>query len=66
MKKKARARHETVNRRIKQFNILSNRYRSDLGMHGVVFTAICVITQIAIQTDSPLFQVDYFDNYDIL
>jgi DDE superfamily endonuclease len=62
MKSVARSRHETVNGRIKNFHILKNIYRSNLNDHGSVFSACAVITQIAIQTDEPLFQVEYKDN----
>lgn len=62
MKKEARARHETVNGRIKNFRILSNVYRNKIENHQTVFMTICVITQISIQAESPLFQVYYKDN----
>lgn len=62
MKKDARSRHETVNRRLKHFNILTHTYRHDVAEHGIAFRAVAVLTQIAIQTDEPLFQVDYYDN----
>ena len=56
-----RRRQETVNRRLKQWRILSDVFRPDLGMHGRVFSAIATITQLAIQHGEPLFQVDYND-----
>jgi hypothetical protein len=62
MKKLARARHETVNKRLKQFNILANVYRCSLDDHGYIFRAITIITQIAIQTEEPLFSMHYKDN----
>jgi hypothetical protein len=43
-----RRRHETVNRRFKKWKILSDVFRHDLGMHGRVFSAIVVISQLAI------------------
>ena len=57
----ARRRQETVNRRFKQWKILSDVFRHDLGMHGRVFSAIATITQLVIQHGEPLFQVDYND-----
>jgi hypothetical protein len=36
----------------------------DLTMHCRVFSAIAVITQLAIENGEPLFQVDYDDNLD--
>ena len=56
-----RRRHETVNRRFKQWKILSDVFRHDLGMHGRVFSAIATISQLAIQHGEPLFQVEYED-----
>jgi hypothetical protein len=61
MKSIVRARHETVNGRIKNFRILKDIYRSNLDDHGLVFKACAVIIQIAIQTDEPLFEVVYYD-----
>lgn len=54
-----RARHETVNRRFKEFNALQQRFRHDKEKHVHVFNAVAVIAQIAIANESPLFQVDY-------
>jgi len=61
MKQKAfvRSRHETCNKRFKQFQILKQVFRHEIRRHKGVFTAIAVITQISITTGSPLFQVDY-------
>jgi hypothetical protein len=58
-KSQARARHETVNGRIKNFNILKHTYRGNLGEHEFIFKACAVILQIAIQTDEPLYQISY-------
>ena len=46
MKAKARARHECVNRRFKQWGILQNRFRSGVEQHGVIFMAIANITNM--------------------
>ena len=56
-----RRRQETVNRRFKQWSILKQVFRHELSMHGRVFTAIVVISQLAIQNGEPLFQVEYND-----
>jgi hypothetical protein len=61
MKKLARARHETVNCRLKRFNILRKLYRHDLQTHGRVFHAIAIITQIGIEAGEQLFDIDYYD-----
>jgi hypothetical protein len=58
-KQTVRSRHETVNRRFKQFNVLGRTFRHDKERHTEVFTAVAVITQLSIETGSPLFQVDY-------
>ena len=50
-----------MNRRFKQWRILSDVFCHDLGMHGRVFSAITIITQLVIQHGEPLFQVDYND-----
>ena len=58
-KSDARARHETINRRLKQFGILGNRYRHDIGMHKIAFRACAVCTQIAFNAGEKAFQVNY-------
>ena len=54
-----RARQETVNKRFKQFNILSDRFRHDRGKHAPVFNAIAVVTQVSLRSGEPLFPVEY-------
>jgi len=44
MKENIGARHETVNRRFKQFNCLRN-FRHRIDLHGYCFDAVAVITQ---------------------
>jgi DDE superfamily endonuclease len=61
MQAKVRARHETVNKRFKQFNILNDEYRHDLEMHGDVFRAVAVITELSLQLGEPLYEVEYDD-----
>ena len=57
----ARARHETVNRRFKQFGVLNQRYRHKLEYHGIIFNAIANITQLMLENGMPLFGVHYID-----
>ena len=52
---------ETVNKRFKQWKISSDVFYHDLGIHNRIFSAIAVITQLAIQHSEPLFQVEYDD-----
>ena len=61
MKANARARHETVNRRLKHFGVLSHRYRHNINDHSTNFRAVAVITQLNIETNAPLYEVDYED-----
>ncbi len=70
-----RRRHETINRRFKQWGILKQVYRGDVTKHGQVFRLVAIITQLAIESGEPLFQVDYedpefdnlyFDDNDVL
>ena len=61
MKKLARARHETVNKRIKQFKVLSEQFRHPLEKHGICFRACANLTQLVIKYEAPLFQVVYYD-----
>ena len=56
-KRRARARHENLNRRLKEYRILSERFRHDLGKHKMVFEAVCVVVQYDIENERPLFQV---------
>jgi hypothetical protein len=56
-KKRARARHESFNGRIKSFAILSERFRHTLDNHKIVFEAVCVICQYNMQYGQPLFDI---------
>jgi DDE superfamily endonuclease len=56
-KKRARARHETFNKRIKSFGMLKQTFRSDIAYHRMAFEAVCVLVQYDIETDHPLFAV---------
>lgn len=61
MKSMARARHETLNRRFKQFTILGGRYRGDLKEHKNYMLAIANIVQIDIELGKEPFKVTYND-----
>ena len=62
-----RRRHETVNKRFKQWKILKDVFRGDITRHGLAFRVVSIVTQLAIENGEPLFSVDYedpdFDNY---
>jgi DDE superfamily endonuclease len=44
-KTRARARHESFNKRIKDFGILSERFRHGFNKHKIAFESVCVIVQ---------------------
>ena len=56
MTQRVRSRHETVNKRFKQWGILRQVFRHDLANHRNVFAASCVVTQLAIENGDPLFE----------
>jgi hypothetical protein len=58
----ARDRHETVNRRLRQWGALDGAYRHDRWKHHLAFQAVIVIEQIKFENGSPPFQVfNYID-----
>jgi hypothetical protein len=63
MKADVAARHETVNKRLKQYGCLTTRFRHDVAKHAACFRAVAVLTQLAIEYGEPLYQVAYSDNY---
>jgi hypothetical protein len=56
-KARARARHETINARLKNFRILDTRFRHGMAKHHIVFEVICVIVQYQFELGSVLFEV---------
>jgi DDE superfamily endonuclease len=56
-KKRARARHEDFNGRIKNFAVLSKRFRHPIDNHRIVFEEICVIVQYTMENGNPLFEI---------
>ena len=56
-KKRARARHETFNGRIKNFKVLEERFRHGVDKHQSVFEAVCVILQYEMENGHPLFDI---------
>ena len=56
-----RARHETLNGRLKNWGVLSQIFRHHIMMHGDVFRACAVVTQLTIQDGEPFFEVEYGD-----
>lgn len=59
-KSHARARHEQINRRFKQFQVLHQIFRHDTTKHAEVFWAVAVITQLSIELgDTLVWPVNY-------
>ncbi len=56
-KERARARHKTFNKRIKEFKIVDERFRHGVAKHKIVFEAICVIAQYDMENGRPLFDI---------
>lgn len=57
-----RARHETVNGRLKYFRILRALFRHDIRRHSSVFRAVAVITELNIEEGDGMFPVFYNDS----
>lgn len=51
------ARHDTANRRLKVFKIVSGVFRHDLALHSFCFRAVPNVVQLTLQTTNPLFTV---------
>ena len=56
---KALARHETVNRRLKQFGVLSKRFRHELSKHHLCFEAVTAATQLSFNRGEKPYRVTY-------
>ena len=54
-----RARHETVNRRFKQFNCLSRIFRHDVSKHSYCFRAVVVMTQLGIDFGEFIWELPF-------
>jgi hypothetical protein len=65
MKSLVHARHESVNARIKNFRILSTKFRNELSRHYMAFHAIVNMLQIEMQEGSTLYQV-YYDDKNVV
>ena len=57
----ARRRHETINKRFKQFGALKQIWRHRVCNHGLAFRVAAITTQVSIQFGEPLFDVEYQD-----
>ena len=52
------ARHETVNRRVKQFRCMKDIFRHELYLHPRFLHAVVNLTQLMIQNGEPLYSVE--------
>jgi hypothetical protein len=58
-KRNARARHETVNKRIKDFRCLHTLFRHDRRLHRSCFFAAVVVTQLSFENGDRPWQIAY-------
>ena len=56
-KMRARCRHESLNGRFKNFEILQARFRHGQECNGIAFAAVAVIVQYQMENGAPLFEV---------
>ena len=61
MQARVRSRHETFNGRLKNWANLKQVFRHDISLHGTVFLACAVITELMVENEEPLFAVEYKD-----
>ena len=59
MKGQARARHETINRSLKEFNVLRSTFRHDPGKHYLGFHAVVAVVQSEILSGRCTYQIEY-------
>ena len=57
-----RCRQETINARFKSWKCLDEQLRHSLARHSQMFRAVAVISQLAVESGEPLFQIDYDQN----
>jgi len=54
------ARHETLNKHLKQWSCLSRVFRHEVERHQVVFGAVAGITQLALENEEHLYDVNEY------
>jgi hypothetical protein len=52
------SRHETINERLKQFKVLSERFHHDIEKHSQCFRACAVLTQLSFEYDKGVFSLE--------
>jgi hypothetical protein len=61
MQERVRVHHKMLNRRLKNWGILSHVYRHNIMWHSYVFRACAVVTKLTIKNGEPIFKVEYED-----
>ena len=61
MHQRVRSRHETVNKRFKQWGCMRQLFHHGVLEHSAAFRAVAVLTQLALEHGEPLFEVEYDD-----
>ena len=56
-KRRARARQESFNARVKEFRVLSETFRSNHTTHQIIFEAVCVLVQFSMESSRPLMKM---------
>lgn len=51
------ARHDTLNRRLEIFNVLSTKFQHEISLHAYCFHVIANVTQMMIEHSHPLFEL---------
>ena len=54
-----RARHEIMNRRMKHFNVLRQRFRHHSSLHSFCFYAVANLTEVSIESGEKLFSINW-------
>ena len=63
IRNRVRTRQKTINKRLKQFNVLSSVFCHGALKHGVVLETVAVLTQLSFRRGEGLFQIDNNDYY---
>jgi hypothetical protein len=61
LRQRNRNRHETINKRLKDWKCLNSPCKHDLAKHSAMFRVVLVICQLAIESGESLFHLDYND-----
>ena len=61
MQSRVRSRHETLNGRLKIWEILKQTYRHEVVTHGDMFRAVAVIVQLEIDNNQNFFDTEHSD-----